>query len=190
MVTRVILAILVVVALLVAQTGTPVRMNDSPSAEAVTFVPVLSGSQVIAQCYALSTVTTGMRAITRVSISAGTNANPVVFTSTGHGFQTWMRPSVTIAGATGNWSPVNGTFVATVIDANTFSIPVDSTTFSTLSGTLTFSTTAPRSGQPEWAVQKYLYDGSGNNIGRAWINGSTNYDSKCSDVTSTTVQLQ
>jgi uncharacterized protein (TIGR03437 family) len=79
------------------------------------------------------TITNG-QAVT-IDITAATNANPVAFTAADHGLVTGQ--SVSISGATDNWTPVNGTFFVTVIDANTFSIPVDSSNFGALSGTLT-----------------------------------------------------
>jgi uncharacterized protein (TIGR03437 family) len=70
-----------------------------------------------------------------LSITAATNANPVVFTtSADHGLISGQ--TVLISGATGSWTPVNGSFVVTVKDSDTFSIAVDSTNFGTLSGSL------------------------------------------------------
>jgi hypothetical protein len=73
---------------------------------------------------------------TAVSVTAATNANPAALTSTAHGLSTGDR--VTLAGATGSWAPVNGTWTVTVTGANTFTIPVDSTGFGALAGTVTF----------------------------------------------------
>lgn len=67
------------------------------------------------------------------SISAATNANGVRFTCNGHGLTTGQKVGLT--GFTGNWAPCNGNWVVTMIDANTFSIPVDSTSFGAMSGT-------------------------------------------------------
>jgi hypothetical protein len=152
---------------------------------------ILSGSNVVASCYALSFNANQPRAGISVSISSATNANPVVFTSTGHGFPTAsiFRPTVTISGATGNWTSVNATKVATIIDANTFSIVVDSTGFGALTGTLTFTTTAPRQTVAEWAVQLFAYSGSVP-VGSTWLNGSNQPVSKCSDSANTTVSAQ
>lgn len=55
------------------------------------------------------------------SITNATNANPVVVTSAGHGLSSGAR--VTIGGVLGN-TAANTTAVVTVIDSNTFSIPV------------------------------------------------------------------
>lgn len=147
-------------------------------------------NQPIYACYALSTDTSSKRSANVVSISAATNANPVVLTSTAHGFLLTARPRVTISGATGSWTPINGTFTATVIDANTFSIAVNSTTFGALAGTITFITTAPRLGVSEWAIQTFGYDGSGNTTNVQWLNGNNTMNQKCTDAAGTTANVQ
>lgn len=53
------------------------------------------------------------------SITGATNANPIVITSTAHGLTTGTR--VTISGVLGN-TAANGTWVVTVLSADTFSI--------------------------------------------------------------------
>lgn len=75
------------------------------------------------------TVTTGT-----LSVSAATNASPVSITSNSHGLVTGQR--VTLSGATGSWTPINGVFVITKTGTNTFTIPVDSTGFGALTGTV------------------------------------------------------
>lgn len=70
--------------------------------------------------------------ITASTITAATNANPTSLTSVGHGLQTGNP--VTISGATGNWTPINGTFSITRTGADTFTIAVDATTFGALTG--------------------------------------------------------
>jgi hypothetical protein len=130
-----------------------------------------------------------------ISITAATNATAVVFTSASHGFNLNSRPNINITGATGNWTPVNtgaGKYVvATIIDANTFSIAVNSTGFSTLTGTLTFTTTAPRLNQPQWAVKLLFYDTNNNPVTPSlWLNGSTSMQAKCSDATNTATNIQ
>jgi len=69
-------------------------------------------------------------------ITAATNANPVVFTASGHGLVT--GDTVVISGFTGNWTPCNGTFTATVVDSNSFSIPVNSSSFGAMTGSPVF----------------------------------------------------
>jgi hypothetical protein len=68
------------------------------------------------------------------AITAATNANPTVLTVTGHGFVVGSTFNINIFGATGNWTPINGNFTATVVDANDFSIPVNATSFGSLTG--------------------------------------------------------
>jgi hypothetical protein len=71
-----------------------------------------------------------------LTITSATNANPVVFTtSASHGLTAGQ--TVAISGATGTWTPVNGTFSVAVDSDTTFSISVNSTTFGALSGSLT-----------------------------------------------------
>ena len=61
-------------------------------------------------------------------IEAASVAAACVITWTGHGLKTGS--SVTIAGVTqADWTVLNGTHVATVLNANTFSVPVDTQGF-------------------------------------------------------------
>lgn len=177
-------------------------MNISAGAPPLGYTQVLPDSSTVTYtCVARSYQGPNTpRARIKVSISAATNANPVVFTSTGHGFPISSRPSVTISGGTGNWTAINGVWgdpgttnaanPATVIDANTFSIPVNSTAFGALTGTITFTTTAPRLTVGEWAVKKLVTSGGGNLIWVGWLGGDSGYTSKCSDATSTTNNQQ
>jgi hypothetical protein len=184
------LAGILTAALVAAQTGTPVNISQGPAATAFQAIYGYSGTNQIYACYSPSSLGAGPRAEVLTSISAATNANPVVFTSTAHGFNANTRPSITISGGTGNWAAVNGTFIATVTSANAFSIPVDSTTFGAVTGTLVYTTTAPRTNKFEWAVVLYSYDGSNNLINRTWLNGSSGLQARCSDATSATLAAQ
>lgn len=74
---------------------------------------------------------------THSTITAATNANPVVLTSVAHGLASGA--TVIITGATGGWTGINGTFIATVTGVDTFSIPVDSTAFGALAGSPIFN---------------------------------------------------
>lgn len=177
---------------LFAQDGMVV--NQSSGAPPLGYTKILNytGSNLSSTCVSRSYEgPNSPRSRIKVSISAATNANPVVLTSTGHGFPTSSRPSVTISGGTGSWTAINLTnTTATVIDANTFSIAVDSTAFGALAGTITFTTTAARTTVAEWAVQKFAYDVSNNLIWSGWLTGSSGYASKCSDASSTTNNQQ
>ena len=53
------------------------------------------------------------------TVTAATNATPIVVTSSAHGLTTGTR--ITISGVAGN-TAANGTFVVTRVDANTFSL--------------------------------------------------------------------
>jgi len=76
----------------------------------------------------------GFEATAAVAITGASNAGPIVVTAPGHGL-TIGRP-VTIVGVLGN-TAANGTWDATVIDANTISIPAVGNGAYTSSGTLT-----------------------------------------------------
>lgn len=170
--------------------GPEITISQGPAPNPFQLVYGYTGTNLVYVCYAKSVLPTSFS----VAISAGTNANPVVFTSTGHGFNSNSRPKVTVSGGTGNWTAVNGTFTATITSANAFSIPVDSTAFGAVTGTLVYTTTAPRTNQSVWAVKEFSYDGSNNIIWAGWLNGSSavpsSGGSKCSDATSTTLNVQ
>jgi hypothetical protein len=67
------------------------------------------------------------------AITAGTNANPVSLTATGHG----RTGSITVSlnGFTGAWAVLNGEWTATVTGSNTFTIPVNTTSLGAMTGT-------------------------------------------------------
>ncbi len=171
-----------------AQTVPTFSMTDAPG-QAVQRVFLYTGTDVTAICFAPSAV--GSRNSRLVAISAVSKASAAVVTSTGHGFSLSSRPSVTISGATGTgWTAINGTFVATIIDADTFSIAVNSTGFGTLAGTVVFGTSAPRTTIAEWAVQRFVWDGSHYVIWSGWIGGTVAFNQRCTDATVTTVTQQ
>jgi hypothetical protein len=72
------------------------------------------------------------------AVSACTNANPTVCTVTGHGLTVGTTYSATFTGATGSWTPINGSHALTAIDANTFSMPVNATGFGAMTGSVAY----------------------------------------------------
>jgi hypothetical protein len=70
-------------------------------------------------------------------ISAATNAKPTVLSSTNHGLASGA--SITILNGTGSWATINGAWKITVIDANSFSIPLDTTGFGGVTGSLVWT---------------------------------------------------
>lgn len=155
---------------LMAQTGTPVIVNEGPSKELFTRYIVTSGNDTYV-CFAFKAA-----AQTTITTSAFSNANPGVVTATAHGFHAASSPQVTISGGTGNWAAVNGTWRITYVDGNSFSIPVDTTSFGAVSGTLVFTTKAPRLSSLIWMVSKAATDGT-NATAVVWSNGG--YSSAC-----------
>jgi hypothetical protein len=111
------------------------------------------------------------------AVSSATNANPVVFTVTAHGFDyqsgATVLPSVCITGGTGNWTAVNGCWVATPTSANAFSVPVDSTAFGAVTGTLVATTRSPRTTTLCWSIQKFVYSASNLLIWSGWAANPT-----------------
>lgn len=99
-----------------------------------------------------------------ITVSAASNASPVSFTATAHGLDyqsgATITPVVTITGATGNWTPINGTWQATPTSANAFTIAIDSSGFGALTGTLVVTTLSPRTTLSQWLITKYAYNGS------------------------------
>jgi hypothetical protein len=134
-----------------------------------------SGANLAYTCTALSV----QPETATVAITAASNAPVVVFTSNGHGFDLNSRPTVTIAGGTGNWAAANGTYQATIIDANTFSVAVNSAAFGAVTGALTFRSRAPRMTQAVWAVNFMQYDAGGNVIGSYWAGGTAAMTNVC-----------
>lgn len=178
----------------------PVNQSDGPpSGLAMQTVFVYSGSNVVGICYSQSAAssanTGGMAPRPRtalVSISAIGAAAAAVVTSTGHGLTIGTNPRVTISGVTGagGWIASNATWTATVIDANTYSIPLNSSAYTgSAGGTMVFTTTAPRQTVAEWAVQIIGYSGA-NVVYKAWLGGSQSFGAKCSDATNAAANFQ
>lgn len=78
--------------------------------------------------------------LANVAITAATAQNPTLLTSAGHGLVDGEQ--VTITGATGNWTGINGTFTATVIDQDTFSVPANETAATGAIGSPVFASLA------------------------------------------------
>lgn len=146
-----------------------VTISQSPSAQGyqtLIFPDGNNNTQYI--CYAKS-----RSAETSVAVTAASNANPVSFTATAHGFDyrsvATTSPTIRISGATGNWAPVNGVWAATITGANTLTIAVDSSGFGSFAGqVLTVTTLAPRTNFAVWAVRKFAYDANQIMIWSGW----------------------
>jgi hypothetical protein len=172
-----ILAALVVMAqLALCQSGAEVNAYTGPPQTPLLTLMFYSGTNLTYVCYAKSVSTN-----TTLTIASATAANPGVFTSTAHGFFTTSaspRPKVTITGATLLWESLNSTWLLTPVDANTFTLadPVtgtnlDTSGFGALTGTVILTTQAPRTSQYQWAIRRFLYDGSNNLLSTQWAFG-------------------
>jgi hypothetical protein len=124
--------------------------------------------------------------ITSLSITSVSNAASAVVTYSGHGFNPLSNPTVTFSGATGSWSTLNSSFVATVIDANTFSIPLNTSSFGALAGTVVLKTAAPLLTQPIWLVLKNINDTATSTTATMWANDG--YNNACTNRASLSYQ--
>ncbi|MCC6398821.1 MAG: hypothetical protein IT282_17545 [Bacteroidetes bacterium] len=134
-----------------------------------------SGANLIYLCQARSV----QPQATKMTVASATTASPVVFTiSGGHGFDLSSLPTITLTGGTGNWTAVNITATATIINSTTLSIPVDSTSFGALAGTVVISTYAPLNTSSVWSVMKLVYSGD-NLIWTGFVGGSPGERNTC-----------
>jgi hypothetical protein len=155
-------------------------------------------------CYSPSNISAAGSTRARIvtNITSISQANPAVITSTGHGFTLFTRPVVTISGVTGTGYPaINNTWVSTIIDANTFSVPFNSGALGAPTTTGSYTTTAPRTNVAEWAVQFFKNDAGPAPITSAWLGNiiagtnlpagpAASFSFKCSDIAGTTTPLQ
>lgn len=119
----------------------------------------------------------GKTANAGTSITAATNATPIVITtSVAHGLNSDYE--VTIAGVLVN-TAANGTFIVTVVDATHFSLngSVGNGVY-TSGGTV--STQAPLMTDTVWAIRRLYYTGT-NLDASTWIAGSTSMNQVCAN---------
>ena len=160
----------------------PVNLSQWVPPQAVTFLMYPGTTGYI--CRAL-----GMQQSTStITVSAWSNASPTVATATAHGFGDYAtlstqvpNPVIYITGASGSWAALNGAPVATVLSADTFSVPFDATSAGTAPTTIIVTTQAPRWNRPVWNVVKQVSDASGNTLASWNANGIATQLNKCSD---------
>lgn len=196
-----ILAVMAQCALLLAQPeGQSVNLSQGPVQVPWTSINYYTAGVMQFQCRA-RTIQAAANPAQQLTLSAASNANPANFTSTGHGFGDFvthgatMTPNVRISGLTGNWTPCNGSWVATITGADNFTVPCNSTAFGTFAGQAPVAVTATaRWNQAVWTIQKFYYVGS-DMVGWGWASnpaglgstvtagGSTNSVMTCSNRT-------
>lgn len=168
-----------------AQDGAAVNLSQGPPYVGYQKLFYYSGSNVQYICMARN-----VGPQSTITVTAATAANPGVFTSTGHGFETGSAARVSVSGGTGNWVPANGIWILSRVDADTFTLrdpttgtQLNTTGFGAVSGAIRVSTSAPRSTQGVWTIQKFEYDGSSNLTGLFWAVGGTGgtQGNRCSD---------
>jgi hypothetical protein len=141
-----------------------VKLSQQPENIAYTQILVYSGSAVSYICTAQSLQPQSQIAVTTIS-----NANPGSATSTGHGIfynaNGTAKIVAFISGATGMWTPINGTHVLTPTSANAFNLDVDTSTFGAWGAqSVIITTKAPLITKAIWTVQNFVSDSSGNPI--------------------------
>lgn len=115
----------------------------------------------------------------QITVTTISNASPAAVTATAHGIYysaagVVAKPVIFISGATGGWTGLNGTWVATPTSANAFTIPVDTSAFGTFSGqSIVVTTRAPLTTKAIWTVQAFVSDASNNPVFIAYKSDST-----------------
>jgi hypothetical protein len=164
--------------------GAPVQINISapPLVPLTTILDYAGGTNLVYRGWALSSQG---RHATLSPVNTFSNANPGVMTfSQAHGLnydssdaKTTSQPTVAISGGTGNWAAVNGIWIfqPTSDTAGTLASVVgglltqlNTLTFGALAGTLVVNTLAPRTCDPVWSIQTFIYTASGAQIWTGW----------------------
>lgn len=200
---RALIALIVACAGLWGQDGQPVSLSQGPPYISYSAINYYSSNLLIYRCVARSQQSQTPPGT--VTVSAISNASPASFSATGHGFGDFashgatMTPTIKVSGLTGNWSPLNGVWKATVTSANAFTVAVDSSGFGAVTGTVVVTTLAPRWNQPIWAIQGFVYS-STDLVFSGWASvpggagatsltgGSTGMNKTCSSRTSYSYQ--
>jgi hypothetical protein len=124
-------------------------------------------------CYARSMQPSAAITVTNVVDAADVGT----VTATAHGLL--VGAQVIISGSA--TAALNGTFrVLTTADANTFTIATSGLADDTYTDT-TITTTAPRSTQAQWVVQRITYNADSLLYSTSWSRGLTSLGSVCSD---------
>ena len=99
-----------------------------------------TASQDIYLTLTVTNANPGNLGVSGLSVSGCTNTNPAVCTVAGHGFKSGSTPTVTIGGATGSWSVLNGTYQVAYTSPNTLTMNgVNGIGIGSLTGTVTLS---------------------------------------------------
>ncbi len=142
------------------QDGPSVTIGQLPVSKTATTLGFFPSSTTTYFCTAetkQATYTARVADSTLTSITDSSNTSTVVWPS--HGLAVGNR--VTVAGASD--ADLNTSYViATVSDANTFTITTASVTDAAYTTGVSISTTAPRTSAPIWSVVRITFDGSGN----------------------------
>ena len=165
--------------------GAPVSTNISaPPLEPLTVIfDYAGGNNLIYKGWAKS----GQGLYTAPAVSAFSAASPGVLTfASAHGYN-WVaagptaQPSIAISGGTGNWKAVNGIWIFQPTAATTGTLAsvvagsltqLDTTGFGAVTGTLVVTSRAPRTFDPCWSIQLFVYNASNAEIWSGWPTSS------------------
>jgi len=167
---------LIVTMLALAQEGNPVNVSISNPLTAYTNLFFYSGTDLQYSCRAKSQqptatfIISGSTPFALTSIVVLTNVGTVT-TVSDNGLK--VNDKIVISGATVD-TDLNGTYkIATVTNSKVFTIVTVSVANATYTDTgLQFTTTAPRTTQPIWGIQKFTVSSS-LVTQTQWANGST-----------------
>jgi hypothetical protein len=143
-----------------------VNNSDRPSKESITVLLQISGDyQYIGKAESWSKFPQSLPTPTPVAGSP-----TVINFAANHGLTSGNQ--IVISGMTGNWAPLNGTYIVTVTDADSVTVVLDSSGFGAVTGTMAIETHAPLTTKPVWAIQRITSVAS-EQVAVQWAGGSS-----------------
>lgn len=183
MVAFLVIALVICPAIAFAQQGPNVNQTDGPPMRAFSKRLFYDGTNNLEYVCIADSVS---RLTRDLVITGATNATPIVITtSVAHGLASGAF--VKITGVAGN-TAANGNWIITVASSTTFSLNTSVGNGVYTSGG-TIETQAPRTSQPVWAVQKFVYT-AGNLSASYWARASTALGTVCDDRASSSMTYQ
>lgn len=157
---------------LLAQSPVNQSAGPPPSAAGQLLYYVSGTDYVEYQCWYPANVLVQSIAITSISKAAAA----VVTTTSAHGIGDYTENAsankvhITISGLTGESATLNGTWLATVTGASTFTVPVNTSAYvsNPVITTIRLTTRAPLTSGTYWAIRKLYYNARNNVAEMHW----------------------